>query len=64
MEDGFKTSQYAVMPDQSIRLYDALDDVPNIAALLQGNGILITNLSVEGDTLENYYVRMIGGAGK
>lgn len=61
LQEELSTRSFAVMPDKTIRLYDHIDAVDVVAAMLQRNGILVTGLSVEGDTLEKFYVRMIGG---
>ena len=47
------------MPDKSIRLFDFTDRMETLAALFQRENILITNLSIEGNTLENYYIDLV-----
>ncbi len=60
-EREFKDGNYYVMPDKSIRIFDLLDYKEDIAKLFQRENILITNFSEEGDTLENYFLKLIGG---
>jgi len=55
------TSNYKVMPDKVVKLYDYLDDKERVSRILFENGIIITNLAVEGDTLEDYFISVIGG---
>ncbi|URZ02539.1 ABC transporter ATP-binding protein [Clostridium felsineum] len=62
LELKLKTTNYRVMPDQSIRLYDYINDKEKVARALFENGIIVTNFSNEGDTLEDYFVSVVGGA--
>ena len=61
LESKLDTTNYKVMPDQSIKLYDYLEQKSQVAKVLFENGIIITGFSIEGDTLENYFISMIGG---
>lgn len=61
IEKEMGTDHFLVMPDKSIRLFDCNHRVKELAVLFQQNGLLITNLSIEGTTLENYYLEIIGG---
>lgn len=61
LEMQLHTTNYKVMPDQSVKLYDYLDDKEKVSRVLFENGIVISNLSNEGDTLENYFISVIGG---
>lgn len=63
LECELNTSNYKVMPDKSVRLYDYLDNKEMVARALYNNEIIATNFSEEGDTLENYFISVIGGAG-
>lgn len=62
LEMALNSTNYKVMPDKSIKLYDYLDDKALVARLIFESGIIVTNFSIEGDTLENYFISMIGGA--
>ncbi|HEY4391732.1 MAG TPA: ATP-binding cassette domain-containing protein [Paenibacillus sp.] len=61
LETQLHTTNYKVMPDQTVKLYDYLDDKEQVSRVLFENGIIVTNLSNEGDTLENYFISVIGG---
>lgn len=62
LETELKTEKFRVMPDKTVRLYDYLDQRELVAKTLFDNGIVITNLSNEGDTLEDYFISVVGGA--
>ena len=61
IECELHTDDYRVMPDGSIRLYEFLDDKERIMSIFFQNEIIITNCSTEGDTLEDYFISVIGG---
>jgi ABC-2 type transport system ATP-binding protein len=56
-----KAKNYKVMPDKSVKLYDFLEEKEQVARTLFENGIIITNFSNEGDTLEDYFLSIVGG---
>lgn len=60
-ESKLQTSNYEVTSDGMVKLYDYLDDKDKVANVLFESGIVATNLSVEGDTLEDYFVSIVGG---
>lgn len=62
IETKLKTTNYKVLHDKSIKLYDYLDDRELVSKTLYENGIIPTHFAVEGDTLENYFISVIGGA--
>ena len=61
LEMQLGTTNYKVMSDKTIKLYDHLDDKSLVAKAISDNGIIATNFSVEGDTLEDYFISAIGG---
>ncbi|MGZ9585857.1 ABC transporter ATP-binding protein [Paenibacillus marinisediminis] len=61
LEMQLGTTNYKVMPDKTIKLYDYLDRQELVARTIYDNGIVATKLSIEGDTLENYFISVIGG---
>lgn len=63
LETKLTTANYLVMPDQSVKLYDYLDDREKVARALFENGVMVTTLAKEGDTLEDYFLSIIGGGG-
>ena len=61
LETQLQTVNFKVMPDQTIKLYDCLDDQDKVAKAIHENGIVVMKFAVEGDTLENYFISVIGG---
>jgi len=60
LEDELHTKNYQVMPDKTIRLYDYLDDIKSVSVALSKNNLIITGISLSGDSLEDYFIRRIG----
>ena len=61
LEENLHTDNFKLMPDGIIRLYDYLNDLETVASALAESPILVTGLSVSGDTLEDYFLSKIGG---
>ncbi len=61
LETKLNTTNYSVMPDKTVKLYDYLDEKERVSRVLFENGIILTNLSNEGDTLEDYFISIVGG---
>lgn len=61
LELKLNTADYKVMPDKSVKLYNYLEDQELVIKTLFENGIFPTNFSTQGDTLENYFISVIGG---
>jgi ABC-2 type transport system ATP-binding protein len=61
LETKLNTSNYKVMPNKTVKLYDYLNDTEMVARVIIENGIISTHFSSEGDTLEDYFISIIGG---
>lgn len=61
LEMELKTANFKVMPDQTVRLYDYLDDKERVARVLAANGVLVTTLASSADTLEDFFIAAVGG---
>jgi ABC-2 type transport system ATP-binding protein len=61
LESKLHTTNFQVMPDGTVRLYDHLDSIEEVARVLSQAGILVTGLSLAGDSLEDYFLHKIGG---
>jgi len=61
LEMKLNTKNYTVMVDNTVKLYDFLDEKEKVAKVLFENGIVLSNLSSEGDTLEDYFISIVGG---
>jgi ABC-2 type transport system ATP-binding protein len=60
-ETELNTTNYKVMPDKAIKLFDYLDEKELVAKAILENKIVFTNFSSEGDTLEDYFISIVGG---
>lgn len=61
LEMELNTSNFKVMPDKTVKLYDYLEDRDLVAKTIYDNGIIVNNFSIQGDTLEDYFISVIGG---
>lgn len=61
LEERLYTDNFKLMPDNTIRLYAYLNDMEKVASVLADAHILVTGLSITGDTLEDYFLEKIGG---
>lgn len=52
---------YKVMPDQKVRLYEKKEEVRRIVSTMIEEGILPTHIYTAGESLENYFLSVIGG---
>ena len=61
LEKELETSNFQVMPGKSISLYDLPGNMEQFGQVLYDNGAVITKLAVVETSLEEYYMRVIGG---
>ena len=61
LQQDLNTDNFKVMPDGTIQLFEFLNDMEKVAGALAEKKILVTGLSVTGDTLEDYFLNKIGG---
>lgn len=61
LEGKLKTGNFKVMPDNSVKLYDLLDERELLGQVLYDNGVVVTKLSVVETSLEEYFMSVIGG---
>lgn len=61
LETELHTVRYEAGPEGSLRIYDYLDAPQAVSSVLMRCGVPLMELSCEGDTLETYYTRLIGG---
>ena len=61
LERTLNTNNYTILPDQSIQLYDYVDDMQKVITALSENQLIIKNIGIAGDSLENYFINTIGG---
>lgn len=61
LESALSTADFEVMPDGTMKLYNHLDDVRKVSKALTEHGLVIEHLSQNGDSLEAYFSRLVGG---
>ena len=61
LESKLNTSNFSVMPDKSIHLYDYVEKCRKSISVANANNITIYQLAQSGDSLETYYTNLIGG---
>ncbi len=61
MKTELETEQFEVTEDGFVKLYGYETQQAMLAKLFYENGLIMENISSEGDTLENYFIRLIGG---
>ena len=61
IESAFPDISYRVEPDGTIRVYASADRIPELSARITERGIVITGLSMKEQTLEEYFMTIIGG---
>lgn len=61
LEDKLNTEYLQLMPDGTIRLYSHLDNIELVAGILSDAHILVTGLNISGETLEDYFLKKLGG---
>lgn len=61
LEQELGTKNYSMAPDNCIQLYDHLDAVEAVSAALTKAGLVLSKITVEGESLEHYFVNLVGG---
>lgn len=59
LEQALAATDFEVLQDDTIKLYEYLDDVRTVSLALTKNGLVIEHLSHHGDSLENYFTKVI-----
>lgn len=62
LETDLAATDFEVLPDGTMKLYQYLDDVRTVSRALTNNGLVIEHLSQNGDNLESYFSKLVGGA--
>ena len=62
LEDRLGVDDYRVLPDGSVRLDDFLDEPDVVARALADAGVYPRTLVVEGESLESFFLSVVGGA--
>ena len=61
IEKQLKSDKFEVYPNNIIKLYDFLDDVKKVALTFASENIIVEKISLQIESLENYYLNLIGG---
>lgn len=62
LENSLGTTDFEVMAGGTIKLYQFLDEVRTVSKTLTDHQLIIEHLSHNGDSLESYFSKVIGGA--
>ena len=61
LENILKTTNYKVLPDKVIKIYEYINEAGEVSKALSEEGIVIYQISVSGDNLESYFMGIVGG---
>ncbi|WP_040983267.1 ATP-binding cassette domain-containing protein [Oceanobacillus jeddahense] len=61
LRECLHTENFIVQPDQSVKLYDFIDKKEELSRTLIEHDIIVTTFATQEETLENYYLQLIGG---
>ena len=61
LENILKTTNYKVLPNEVIKVYDYINESGKVSKALSQEGITIYQISISGDNLENYFMSIVGG---
>lgn len=61
IEREFGSSEYEILNDNEIKLYDLMNVPEKVSKVLINNNIMLYSMSSEGVNLENYFINLIGG---
>lgn len=60
LEEQLHTSNYKIMPDKTICLYDYIEDIKTVSIALSKNNLIITGIYLAENRFEDYFIRKIG----
>lgn len=61
LESVLSTADFEIMSDGTMKVYGYLDEVRKVSKALTDGNLIIEHLSVQGDSLESYFTKRIGG---
>src|SRR5699024_6321368 len=61
LEKELSTTNFEVMQDGTMKLFNHLEDVRTVSRTLTEHGLVIEHLSQNGDSLESYFSKLVGG---
>lgn len=61
LKESLQTENFIVQPDKSIKLYDFINKKEELSKALINHDIVVTTFTTQEETLESYYLQLIGG---
>lgn len=61
LENVLHTKKYRIADEQTVNIYDFVGKEETLAEALCDNRIIATRFAVEGESLESYFIKVIGG---
>lgn len=61
IDNKLNTSNYKVLPDNVIRVYDYLEQPGKVSTELAAGGVAVEQIMPVGDDLETYFAKVVGG---
>lgn len=61
IKNNIKSTDYKVFNENRIHIYDYLDKPEEVNKELVKNGVLVSHIALEGDDIEDYFIRKMGG---
>lgn len=61
IRNNIKSEDYQVLSEGRIHIYDYLDEPAEINKVLVENGVLVSHIALEGDDIEAYFIKQMGG---
>lgn len=62
LENKLKTRAFEVMADGVIQLFDYVEESGEVSGVLFNEGVVVQEVSKQGESLEDYFVNKIGGS--
>lgn len=63
IEQKLGISEYKVIENNEIRIFERLDEIETISRTIMENDIVLTKLNAEGESLEEYYLSRVSSQG-
>ena len=60
IEDKLGTKQYKVIHGEELHLFDCIDNVETVSKTITDSGLILTKLTSEGESLEEFYLSKVG----
>jgi len=61
LEQKLNTTNFKVINKTDVKLYDYLNDIQSVTKIMVEENIMLTNISINQDSLEEYYIKVMEG---